>query len=1243
MARLPSRDDLGPLPGVPVVHPGRGLAHADASSAYEASAQADKALGGLGEKISGIGMEIVKKAEEQEDYEATKRLIEFRRSEEQAYEQHKRTIKPGGDGFQDGWNDGFHERAHAFFGTEGGNFPNRLRQKVDTKLLEIGEGLSTKALTHQVVERDRYEKESLGDALGKTLKDIEGAPTRLPGFKSEGLGVIELSPMNPADKYRVRKEFLRNADKTAGVAEAMGANTGEDFNRVTGTLFVSAPGKARPVDRSGSDFFRTRLRARESSARADTINEEGYAGFDQFGAPRLAQLGLYKPGAGENIADKSAAGGWSGKKWSGTFNIEGFPEVKTVEQFLATPEAQNAAQEVHAQEMDREIKRAGLDKYVGQTIAGVPITQDGLRAMLHLGGVGSAKRALESGGRVNPADRNGTSVLDYAREFATPSAPTGGAVLPSAGDAAPSLPGKEGVVVTQGSMKPLWDGEEKGESSYEGPYQNLTLSERKAIYGQLETRRKALLSGMEKEITKFEAVAQNGYALPAPMLEDLARRVKEFNDPTLNAHFVSTLGLAELTSQLNKMSPMQVEKMVGDERQRVLREGMTEAAQKRLKHVEGVLANMRTAINTDPLTWASRVGIIAHDDLLEKFGDDAALQRRAEQARQVGAYYNQAPIFFTKNEKDALTDVIRKGGDPMMAVLGKIVTNFGPDARLAMSEFAKDMPVAAWIGGMAVDAGKNNGATMQAAKDAAQAVELKKDKNFKAIIHGGGADGDEHKTTARAALGTTFQALPGNDAAAIATADDIFEARAFRKGNITKFDAELWKQGLKEALGEHVNKGVTYGGVYHQSPGLFGIGRGSPVVVPSNMKQSGFGDVLSTLREGDLVDAFGAGPSTGAGNPLSMGVLRRATMVTVGPGQYWMAVGDPTGADPQWVENGMGKRYVLDVNQLEPLLKKRRPDLYLGYVEPVVDRPPLTDMGGRMNLGGPGPHQLEGGDWIDNNPRVRSAQSERDWPDSPWMPVQPQDQGKHRSFNPDTKQHYWNDPSMRPVQPVVFTGEGAKTADRAALAEAKERDGVEGESPQSIWQTTGWFKRPDGKWISEISDKKAEVALPKEGGTTSLRGGPVFVLKDVLKHPDLYAAYPELEKVAVKIGMPILPKLMFNPGGAYVSGHITIAEEVARDPRKLRSVLLHEVQHAIQDQEGELGIGAIISNLMVPYEKRKQENEAFDVQSRDIYSEESNKLSPPHSSEDQRRADLRKAREARDAREAESRKSKRKR
>lgn len=158
-----------------------------------------------------------------------------------------------------------------------------------------------------------------------------------------------------------------------------------------------------------------RLIQHESGGNPGIVNKLGYAGTYQFGAPLLTDLGLYKPGAGENVADRSAAGQWSGNKWSGTFNIPGFPQVKTLNDFLANPQAQKAAFDIHTANMDKQIDANGLDRYIGQTVGGVPITRDGLHAMIHLGGAEGTLRALQSGGAVNPADANGTSLLDYAR------------------------------------------------------------------------------------------------------------------------------------------------------------------------------------------------------------------------------------------------------------------------------------------------------------------------------------------------------------------------------------------------------------------------------------------------------------------------------------------------------------------------------------------------------------------------------------------------------------------------------------------------------------------------------------------------------------------------------------------------------------------------------------------------------------------------------------------------------------
>lgn len=158
-----------------------------------------------------------------------------------------------------------------------------------------------------------------------------------------------------------------------------------------------------------------RLTQRESGGDPTVVNKLGYVGTYQFGAPRLADLGVYTPGAGENLAAWSKTPAGAPGKWSGTFSIPGFPDVKTMQDFRANPEAQKAAYSLHQQRTDQEIDKLGLGSYVGQTVGGVPITRDGIRAAIHLGGAEGTARMLKTGGAYNPADANGTTLLDYAR------------------------------------------------------------------------------------------------------------------------------------------------------------------------------------------------------------------------------------------------------------------------------------------------------------------------------------------------------------------------------------------------------------------------------------------------------------------------------------------------------------------------------------------------------------------------------------------------------------------------------------------------------------------------------------------------------------------------------------------------------------------------------------------------------------------------------------------------------------
>ncbi len=57
------------------------------------------------------------------------------------------------------------------------------------------------------------------------------------------------------------------------------------------------------------------------------------------------------------------------------------------------------------------------EHFRGDTIRGIAITTSGMIAASHLGGAGSLKKYLNSGGRVNKKDLFGTSISDYLKRF----------------------------------------------------------------------------------------------------------------------------------------------------------------------------------------------------------------------------------------------------------------------------------------------------------------------------------------------------------------------------------------------------------------------------------------------------------------------------------------------------------------------------------------------------------------------------------------------------------------------------------------------------------------------------------------------------------------------------------------------------------------------------------------------------------------------------------------------------------
>ncbi|MDB5243734.1 MAG: hypothetical protein JWP57_4360, partial [Spirosoma sp.] len=178
----------------------------------------------------------------------------------------------------------------------------------------------------------------------------------------------------------------------------------------------------------------TPLGGAESGNDDTRVNGDGYSGRFQFGAARLASpaLGFYKPAPGENLKTN---------EWRGTFDIPGFPEIKTHEDFLRSPrakEAQRAVFGVHVRDID-------------QTIANTPgaegLDVNGLRAVAHLGGSAGMQEFVRTGGKYDPQDRNGTHLSDYYRRFASGGTPALVRAFgaPQEGGGAPAAPAAGGA------------------------------------------------------------------------------------------------------------------------------------------------------------------------------------------------------------------------------------------------------------------------------------------------------------------------------------------------------------------------------------------------------------------------------------------------------------------------------------------------------------------------------------------------------------------------------------------------------------------------------------------------------------------------------------------------------------------------------------------------------------------------------------------------------------------------------
>ena len=143
---------------------------------------------------------------------------------------------------------------------------------------------------------------------------------------------------------------------------------------------IELPVKKEVVIIKNMDLFLHDLGHRESGNRYDVVNQFGYMGKYQFGKSTLKTL-----------------------------------KIKvTKDAFLNSPDLQEYAMQQNLLYNKKKLQKY-IDKFEGQEINGILITESGILAAAHLGGAGSVKKYFRSGKVME--DGNGVKITSYLNKF----------------------------------------------------------------------------------------------------------------------------------------------------------------------------------------------------------------------------------------------------------------------------------------------------------------------------------------------------------------------------------------------------------------------------------------------------------------------------------------------------------------------------------------------------------------------------------------------------------------------------------------------------------------------------------------------------------------------------------------------------------------------------------------------------------------------------------------------------------
>lgn len=458
-----------------------------------------------------------------------------------------------------------------------------------------------------------------------------------------------------------------------------------------------------------------------------------------------------------------------------------------------------------------------------------------------------------------------------------------------------------------------------------------------AVQGALDARRNALRTegerlGNRAKVTLDDIIKRASDGLEIPSDELAAARSQALDLPN-GEQVVAVADTKLLIAHGSRgRSPEQIDQIADMIRRQHADSGAPGEAAEIIRFTQDLARSKRTALGTDMIGVAERDGLIAATPLTigaPEFGEQ--MRERISAARAAASTYERRVQFLRPDEKEQFAALAQAGGNEALSLAEQIVASAGADAPAILREVGGDAPMLAGAGQILV-----NGGSRQAARDLFEAQQLKAipGQSVRKI-----APTDDYAVRSKE-IGTAFREHIEDGQRVISTGLEIAAVRMERAGADTMgSDAQdIYKRALQEAAGARFVEDRQFGGVGPYRP--MGFWHDTyRVVVPPGVQADRFGDLIRMINDDDIAElssvpmdelaVLPGQPSTVDGTPFMARDLHRATPVATSGG-YRFVMGDPADSPPRYITTQDGQPFLLRWDDVEPMLRNRMPDAFLG-------------------------------------------------------------------------------------------------------------------------------------------------------------------------------------------------------------------------------------------------------------------------------------------------------------------------